>query len=313
MQNLLDLAQQKENTLFIIGNGFDRYHNLKTDYADFHNWLIQNRYTDVVEYMEKMFPTLKNGKPLLWQDFEKALGEGEPLDIHGKFFQGVDDGFFNPEVQNRVVERIKPVIEKIPELLRNWVKSLPVSDVERKPELDLISNESLYLSFNYTMLLEKVYSISHERILHIHHCLEDEKQLITGHRSLFSENDVDNLGNDNIEESCKRIAKTLNTLNKPVDKIIMEHSRFFNSLANITHVIVFGFSISSIDIPYFSEVFHRVRDDARWYFVCKDKKVEENYQQIIGKCNESLEKRINGYQYKRKMMPENCQYILINN
>lgn len=313
MLKLPDLTQHRANTLFLIGNGFDLYHGLKSSYADFHHWLIQYRYTDVVEYLERIFPTLKNGKPLLWQDFEKALGEGKPLDIHEKFFQGIDDGFYDPEVQNRVVERIKPVIEKIPELLRDWVKSLPVSDVERKPELELITNESLYLSFNYTMLLEKAYSISHERILHIHHCLEDEKQLITGHRSHFSENDVDNLGNDNIEESCKRIAKTLNTLNKPVDKIIMEHSRFFKSLDNITHVIVFGFSISSIDCPYFTEVFHCISDDARWYFVCKDEKVKSKYQQIVGNYNESMKRRIDGYQYKRKMTQENCQYILINN
>lgn len=65
-----------------------------------------------------MFPELKDGKPLLWQDFETALGKGDTLKIHESFFQGINDGLYDVEIQKRVAERIKPTLDKIPRLLR---------------------------------------------------------------------------------------------------------------------------------------------------------------------------------------------------
>ena len=39
------------STLYIIGNGFDHFNGLKTNYADFHNFVIQN-YPDLENTIE---------------------------------------------------------------------------------------------------------------------------------------------------------------------------------------------------------------------------------------------------------------------
>lgn len=43
---MIDLCDFEENTLFIIGNGFDAAHGIKSSYWDFHNWLYIHRYSD---------------------------------------------------------------------------------------------------------------------------------------------------------------------------------------------------------------------------------------------------------------------------
>ena len=55
------------STLYIIGNGFDIAHGLKTRWADFKNFLI--RYDKrLFEQIEDLFKTSE-----LWTDFETAL------------------------------------------------------------------------------------------------------------------------------------------------------------------------------------------------------------------------------------------------
>lgn len=300
-----------DETLFIIGNGFDLYHGLQSSYRDFHDWLIKYRYTDFVDHMELMFPSLKNGELLLWQDFEAALGSCEPTEIHQNFFQGVNDGLFDLEIQKRVSERIRPTLDKIPKLLQEWVEHLPVSEIRIIPELETFGDRSLFLSFNYTLLLEKVYGVSPERILHIHNCIDNDRPLITGHRVYFDANNA-SCSDFNTMESVKRISSELNKLGKPVEKIIKEHQSFFESLGNITNVVVFGFSISKIDRLYFTEVFHHVHDDAHWFFVCKDEEAKRNYQQLVSGYNGSEKKKENGTRFTRKMMEERCRYIVID-
>jgi len=170
----------------------------------------------------------------------------------------------------------------------------------------------LYLSFNYTMVLEKVYSVFPDRVIHIHNCLADEKNpLITGHNAYYSDNDAYDLY-DNVEESSKKIIEELNALKKPVGEIIREYKSFFESLGQINNVIVFGFSISLIDGLYFTEVIHHVQDGTRWFFVCKDEGAKRYFENKVDQYNSFQKEIIGGGQYLRKMATQNCQYIIVD-
>lgn len=46
-------------TLYIIGNGFDLMHQMKSSYNDFHQWLIDNSRIDYIAEMQKIFPVFK--------------------------------------------------------------------------------------------------------------------------------------------------------------------------------------------------------------------------------------------------------------
>lgn len=48
------------NTLYIIGNGFDLAHGMKTSYEDFHQWLLDNGEFSTVNRIESLYPNITN-------------------------------------------------------------------------------------------------------------------------------------------------------------------------------------------------------------------------------------------------------------
>ena len=62
-------------SLFILGNGFDRAHNLKTSYWHFKEWLMTHGRLDVIAELQSLFPAQEDGQFLLWSQFEKALSQ----------------------------------------------------------------------------------------------------------------------------------------------------------------------------------------------------------------------------------------------
>lgn len=61
--------------LYIIGNGFDLIHGMKTSYSDFKDWLLSVGYIEILEELQSIYKIQENDEFLLWSDFEKALGE----------------------------------------------------------------------------------------------------------------------------------------------------------------------------------------------------------------------------------------------
>ena len=56
-----------DKRLYIIGNGFDIFHGVKSKYSDFKDYVEQNDY-DLFEALEEYFNTDE-----LWSDFEETL------------------------------------------------------------------------------------------------------------------------------------------------------------------------------------------------------------------------------------------------
>ena len=302
---LPDFKGQEKSTLYFIGNGFDLYHGMKTQYKDFREWLKKYKYIDFVNIMESLFPEInKDGDLLLWKDFESSLGFANIQNAHDTFFQGTDNGFYDEDVQNRVHNRIEPHLKKIPSVLQEWLLSIPTNNISKSLNL---SKDSWYLSFNYTLLLENVYYIPSNHIFHIHNSINDDYPLITGHDYFYDEDGI-NTDNINIEKSTQQIAKDLNCLRKPVDNIIKQNRVFFDSLKYINHVVVFGHSLSMIDRPYFNEVLENVKDGTKWYFVIKDKDNTE-IEKLVRDYNDCIRKRYNGWVYENKMTIDNCHYL----
>ena len=235
--------------MFAVGFGFDfsefdiwwameRKSREHASHGQLHAYMIGDQPDQAKSAMfktmdvEERFVKLQNGDYLLWKDFEEALACADLLNVHKDFFQGNDDGWFNLDVQNRVTERIKYHLDKIPYLIREWIKSIKISGV---PQLLDLSTESLYLSFNYTLLLENIYFIPSDHILHIHNSIEVEEPLITGHKSGYDKDGI-TTNNINVEKSTQNIAVELNSLRKPVDTIINRNRSFFDSLSNISNI-----------------------------------------------------------------------------
>ena len=98
-------------------------------------------------------------------------------------------------------------------------------------------------------------------------------------------------------------------LRKPVEDVITQHKTFFDSLKEITHVVVFGQSLSKIDMPYFNKIFCDVQNNTEWYFMVYDDEAKDNYKRIVNKFIDDCTIVNGASKYLSKMKPENCKYI----
>lgn len=260
---MINLTNFDEKTLFIIGNGFDAAHGIQSSYKAFHDWLIAYRYSDDVDYLEKLFPKTVGNTNLLWKEFEEAIGQYDAEKIHNEFYQGIDKGLFDKYSQEKVVRRISPFIKNIPNYMKEWAENMNGIYYFDKA-FDGLKLDYKYLTFNYTLVLENRYNIPKNNVCHIHGSIEDDK-IIVGHNN---RKDPTREYDDktNRELSKRNIVELMNTNVKPVNELIKNNQYFFNSLCDVTRVVVVGHSLSVIDMPYFREVANKVSRDCVWHF-----------------------------------------------
>ncbi|MDY5635880.1 MAG: AbiH family protein [Streptococcus orisratti] len=213
---------------------------------------------DIFKFFFRLVSQLTDGD---WSDFESSLGKIVDLEIDFNTFydkEGDIDHFKNQyyleDLNHSLIEAISYLKD---DLFPNWVKSLP--DTEQYRELSpmkkaiLRNKDSLFLTFNYTMVLEEVYQLSEEKICHIHGSIAD-KQFIYGHGYRL-------LPDEEPEFYCDlthSMNKLQNALKKPVMELIAYHQMFFKQLIDIEEIYFIGFNLSdpnSVDAPYFKEIF----------------------------------------------------------
>ncbi|HEL1645661.1 TPA: hypothetical protein TXL48_002319 [Streptococcus suis] len=119
---------------------------------------------DIFKFFFRLVSQLTEGD---WHKFESSLGEIVDLEIDVNTFYDKDGDFdyfqnqyYLEALNNSLLEAILPLKD---DLFPNWVQSLP--DTEQYLGLQPIkktvinNRESLFLTFNYTMVLEEVYQI----------------------------------------------------------------------------------------------------------------------------------------------------------
>lgn len=285
--------------LWIVGNGFDRAHNLPTGYSDYYKYLKATGDEWMASMLEFYFGNV-SGHPgnILWSQLEKALGiysidaiydflkEGHTLDID-RVSQYV--GEVEAEVQYHFVE----ICEKFSETFTDWCLSIDLNGVKTNSLFAFTANDR-FLTFNYTDTLECVYGIDAEKVLHIHGRAASGDELIVGHNNPakmprgIEDDFLDNAAN------IRAIVETVNKLEKKTKKIIACNRMFFDSLGNIDEVMVYGHSVEEVDMPYFEEVNKCVDQKAYWQFYCHDESKIEHYKGVaqmlgLGKSRYSIE------------------------
>ena len=269
------------HTLYIIGNGFDLMHRMKSSYKDFHQWLIDNCRIDYIIELQKIFPVSKGKDYLLWSDFEEALGK---CDIETVAKWSLEDLYITESSISNYTSRSQELIDTlISEIVLNgfakWAKSIEISH-HKVISLNL---DSIFLTFNYTDTLEKLYAIPENQILHIHGRASIGEPIIVGHQHLLEP--LDYLEKHTDFRDPYNIINNIcdyNELYKPVEKIIEQNRPFFESLSRIKNIIVLGHSCGYIDEPYFSQIRKSVDKDAKWAFSYHN---AEDIQRIIMLCH----------------------------
>ena len=264
METLIpDLRNHESTTLYIIGNGFDLHHGLPTSYYDFYQWLRDMKYDDFIAKMEELFPLESKGGKMLWFDFETALGEYDIDEIHTKYTPDYTKRNIK-DVELFAKRAIEPTISVIKSRILEWAQSINLYEYEAKPILELPQN-SLYLTFNYTLTLENLYHLHANQILHIHKSTED-KEVIVGNDIKKNRWQLEHIELPYEEEySKKELIDLFNTLYKNQVDNIKKNRDFFSRLNRVNRVVVLGHSLSDIDIAYIREVCKCIQEGAYWY------------------------------------------------
>ena len=286
-----DIKGPEKETLFIIGNGFDRAHGIESSYWHFHDWLLKNGHQSFVKAIEGMYNEENRKRfsddevrpSLLWTDFENALGKIDAWSVRQMLEEENENIVQRRDLQKFAIQKIKKTVDNVSILMKEWAGSIDISQAQ---SLFNLSKESQYLTFNYTLTLEKCYHIGDSHICHIHKKVKDndnktdmgDENLVVG---CASEVRRDVFGNLNERQLDRKVNAELNRFNKPSDDLIDENTSFFESLHSITRVVVIGHSVSDIDMPYLNHVKESVSKDAHWHFSAFNEKDYENIKEFL--------------------------------
>ena len=291
-----ELNGQEERVLYIIGNGFDLNHNIPSRYRDFYYWLKEKdpKYEEFANDMQTIFHELNNEESTLWSNFEKALGQYDVDKIYKYYYRSPDNLSSENKYEiagEKVVSKVRNVSELIRPLMTLWAKQIDLSHV--MPKLQL-AKQSYYFTFNYTKVLEDVYNISPKHICHIHGCVDHVGELVTGHDSFLSTNNL-NADCEEEEMAKQKIVREMNRLAKDQNSQIEKHKLFFLSLPSVSHVVVIGHSLANIDLQYFGKILSIIPHDAKWYFSTHLQSDNERIIQVV-KLTKHHPKCIHNYQ-----------------
>lgn len=262
--------------LFIIGNGFDIHHRIKSSYTDFGNWLkAVDR--EVHWAVEEFLPTWVDSEGNVqnaWSDLENNLEHFDTdriLEYGSNFLAsyGADDwsdsGHHDFEYElDRVIRALSVGLH------RNFVGWLGTLIIPTHTPLPVrsIDQQAKFLNFNYTSTIQTIYGAAN--VLHIHGSLADPtSQIVLGHGWTPQAKDR---WEDRIDEDTDvRVAGGYRLIDdyfretfKPTAEIIQRNKAFFTGLVDVTEVYVFGHGLAKVDAPYFAEMLKYLSKDVDW-------------------------------------------------
>lgn len=276
-------------TLYVVGNGFDIAHGLETSY-----WKMREYIYERDPSFLNSFELLYNIQPLddtepwytkeaqerwnksvnhnLWSAFEYHMGNPnttEMLELSTSVTEGMPSVGIRYHMDFYWKEHFE-FINKLEMHVSGWIETVNTENIEPLNQ-SLINSTDFFFNFNYTDILEKAYGI--EKVLHIHggvtsvcdinpimgHCNNAD---IMKHRSWAKEADAEYAEAEaSIQDA---VANYLDTIYKNPKNQIAFYKEFFDRLSIVNRVVIIGWSIGEVDLPYLHEIIERVSHNTQW-------------------------------------------------
>lgn len=309
--------------MYVIGNGFDIHHDLKCGFDKYASWLEKN-YLNLYYKVENTYFVYDQK---LWSDFEHLLGEldvryhsrriaKENLPLQKRLEQSEGREFDNLKRRyEQSAEEARDEFEELYESIRNsfrvWVEQLDKPKEECK--LPINKEDSVFITFNYTDVLEYLYRVPEERILYIHGKAQRGDELILGHglsyddiqtrnaevppEDLNTEEEIkkffESKGDDSVvDETYDEIANQLAEQAKPVERLRRRIKMFLSENDDVEVIHIYGFSFSDIDMPYIEDIASMVDlKKVKWevsYYEDRDEGRFRNRIRALGVSNENI-------------------------
>lgn len=216
-------------------------------------------------------------KPLLWKLFIQVYGEKiQDKKWWYEFENNLGHVDYSTLLHSNNGHALGQIIvgqllrNTLPPLFGEWLNAL---DLKTTAEEGLLSScDSLFFTFNYTMLLEEVYHVPISQVWHIHNSIADYKNggfLIVGpdptqqelmaNVTKYKSKDITSFYIDEINQEISTSAKRVE------DRILREKDKFYQ-YKDIKHVISMGFSFNDIDMPYIKKIIEENKNKENLHF-----------------------------------------------
>lgn len=315
-----------DDVLYIIGNGFDRHHEVASGYESFRDWLKRNNYR-----LFSLYSAVCDYDGL-WADFEKGMAY-----INRDYFieggaAALPDPKKDPD-DYTMADLCLPgdftmgMVEELLDDLRcsfhAWIRSVRAPKSYESKKL-MIDTDARFFTFNYTDFLETKYGIPHENIKYIHGQKNSKKgSLVVGHaeeseqlfrqwyqKKQYSKPRRNKKGKKYYYRDSawkayhselpeySGIAESAETYyeesRKPVQEIIMRNLDYFRDLYDVRTVYVWGFSFSKVDLPYIREIIRNndYPEDIRWYVSYRGEEEEKRFKEILTDLGVDVERQV---------------------
>ena len=259
------------DTLVIVGNGFDCWQGLDTDYGQFEKYYFENQDHILQKLgLKKSWSFVEDGvTTATFSDAEIIYGNPfDPGELGTGFWHRFEDSlhhvdserlnaFFGKEDDD--LDDLDCSVENAQMILReafcDWISTV---SVEEKDSGYHFGNNCLFINFNYTDTLEKRFGIPIENIFHIHGEATEKEGIVFGH-SMHPQLPVDALYDMG---GRFRGLYLVEQLLYETDKHAYVHyvelliflARRGVKLADIRHIYVLGHSFGVADREYFEEL-----------------------------------------------------------
>jgi hypothetical protein len=268
-----------DRKLYIIGNGFDLWHNMPTEYENFKEF-VREHDSDIFRAIEDYLQPADD-----WSDLESSLAEINVESVIGDLEHfmtpyGADDwsdsGHHNFQYEvGRIVNRLSKGLRH---RFGQWIRQLPIPTPETAMmRLRTIDSTARFLTFNYTSTLQELYSVPDTNVLHIHGRANlPDSDLVLGHawnpqerQSLNDRPDIEEI-DTRLMEAHSIVDEYFSNTFKPSARLIQEHRPFFEQLIGLEEICVLGHSLSIVDILYFRKLLAMPgAASARWQVACR--------------------------------------------
>ncbi|WP_048882966.1 bacteriophage abortive infection AbiH family protein [Bacillus sp. 445_BSPC] len=278
--------------LFIIGNGFDLHHGMKTSYWNFRDYLLETE-TEILRTME-MFNMFQED---LWSNFEANLAN---IDVQLMFDYYSDSlvSYADDNWSDRYHHEFQYIIEQDTwymsyGLISQFVKWICSIDLTTKMSEGIAKcfvevKDSHYLNFNYTPTLQSLYGIDDEKVLHIHNRVVHERsEIFLGHAVGKPESNLDlDYGDVRTDEAYDSIRQYYATTHKSTAFAIAKNESFFNSPDKYNEIIIMGHSLSDVDLPYIQQITTNLcHENTRWYVSYYSEGEIASHRRSLEKCS----------------------------
>ena len=256
--------------LYIIGNGFDIHTGLATRYADFQLWL-ENNYPFIYENLQEVYDINAEW----WNDFEVQFGKLDINKFLSKFTpppaKSIDEiiakakrnrefeGKYNIppslHLDSYCAKRLGGLLDVLQYCFEKWVDNCQRSITDPK-YIHIEKEDSFFINFNYTDVIEMLYEIPEERLLHIHGRSSKHEHLIYGHNAFL-------LGSS-MSDDKEQISFESSKYHKNPYEHIYKHQELQEILKDVEYVHIYGFSLSPVDEYYVDCFFNNVPATSQW-------------------------------------------------